>query len=133
VKVHSIRPQYVESFPKLLEEGVLYISPRFSTACHSCCCGCGAKIVTPIRTTEYSLSDEGGLITLHPSVGNWNYPCQSHYLIRDNQILWAGTMTREQIEHGRALDDADKARYLDQQNKSWWARLWTWMIKSLFR
>lgn len=132
MKVYSIRPEYVESFPKVLEEGVIYISRRFSTACHSCCCGCGTKIVTPIRPTEYSLSDKGGLITLHPSVGNWNYPCQSHYLIRDNQILWAGGMTRAQIKKGRALDDAKKARYLGQPAESWWSKLSAW-IKSLFR
>ena len=132
MKVHSIRPEYVESFPKVLEEGVIYVSRRFSTACHSCCCGCGTKIVTPIRPTEYSLSEKGGLVTLHPSVGNWNYPCQSHYVIRDNQILWAGSMTRAQIKKGRALDDAEKARYLGQPGKSWWSKLWAW-IKSMFR
>jgi hypothetical protein len=88
--------------------------------------------VTPIRPTEYSLSENGGVITLHPSVGNWNYPCQSHYLIRDNQVLWAGGMTREQIEQGRVLNDAAKAQYLSQPAKSWWSRLWAW-IKRLFR
>lgn len=132
MKVYSIRPEYVESFPEVLEEGVIYISRRFRTACHSCCCGCGTKIVTPIRPTEYSLSKKGDLISLHPSVGNWNYPCQSHYVIRDNQILWTGRMTRAQIEKGRALDDAQKARYLGQTGASWWSRLWAW-IKSLFR
>jgi hypothetical protein len=132
VKVYSIRPEYVESFPKVLEEGVIYISQRFSTACHSCCCGCGTKIVTPIRPTEYSLSEKGGLITLHPSVGNWNYPCQSHYLIRDNQILWAGGMSRAEISRGRARDDAEKARYLGQARGGWWWKLWAW-VKSLFQ
>ncbi|MGI0134276.1 MAG: DUF6527 family protein [Candidatus Micrarchaeaceae archaeon] len=132
MKVYSIRPEYVDSFPKVLEEGVIYISRRFSTACHSCCCGCGTKTVTPIRPTEYSLSEKGGLVTIQPSIGNWNYPCQSHYLIRDNQILWAGGMTRAQIEKGRALDDAEKARYLGQSGESWWSKLWAW-IKSLFR
>jgi Family of unknown function (DUF6527) len=111
--MYSIRPEYVESFPKVLEEGVIYVSRRFRTACHSCCCGCGTKIVTPIRPTEYSLSERGGLVTLHPSVGNWNYPCQSHYVIRDNQILWAGNMTRAQIKKGRAL--VVKTLGLDQE------------------
>ena len=130
--IYSIRPEYVESFPKVLEEGVLYISRRFSTACHSCCCGCGTKIVTPIRATEYSLVERGGQVTLHPSVGNWNHRCQSHYVIRDNQILWAGGMSREEINRGRARDDVEKARYLGQARGGWWWRLWAW-VKSLFQ
>jgi Family of unknown function (DUF6527) len=130
VKVYSIRPEYVESFPKVLEDGILYISRRFSTACHRCCCGCGTKIVTPIRATEYSLTERGGQVTLDPSVGNWNHPCQSHYVIRDSQILWAGAMSRAEINQGRAQDDAEKAQYLGQGK--WWSRLWAW-IKSLFR
>jgi len=130
VKVYSIRPQYVESFPEVLEDGVLYISRRFSTACHRCCCGCGTEIVTPLRPTEYTLTERGGQVTLHPSVGNWNYPCQSHYVIRDNQIRWARAMTRVEINRGRARDDAEKAQYLGQE--SWWSKLWSW-IKRLFR
>lgn len=130
MRVNSIRVQYVESFPKALEDGVLYISRRFSTACHQCCCGCGTKIVTPLRPTEYTLTERGGRVSLEPSVGNWNHPCQSHYVIRDNQILWGGAMTRKQINKGRARDDAEKARYLGQE--SWWLKLWGW-IKSLFR
>jgi hypothetical protein len=130
VKVYSIRPEYVESFPKVLKDGILYISRRFNTACHQCCCGCGTKIVTPIRPTEYSLTERGSQVTLHPSVGNWNHPCQSHYVIRDNQVLWAGAMSRAEIDQGRARDDAEKVQYLGREN--WWSRLWTW-IKSLFR
>jgi len=127
MKLYSIRPQYVESFPKVLEEGVLYISRRFSTACHSCCCGCGTKIVTPIRPTEYSLSEEGGLITLHPSVGNWNYPCQSHYVIRDNKVVWAKKMLPNEIERGRARDDAEKDAYFGATQQSWWRKLIRWL------
>ena len=132
MKVYSIRPEYVESFPKIPEEGVLYISRRFNTACHSCYCGCGTKIVTPIRATEYSLAEKGGRVTLHPSVGNWNHPCQSHYVIRDNQILWAGGMSRAEINRGRARDDAEMAQYLGQAGGGWWSKLWAW-IKSLFQ
>jgi hypothetical protein len=70
-------------------------------------------------------------VTLHPSVGNWNHPCQSHYVIRDNQILWAGRMSRAAIKRGRARDDAEKARYLSKLGRGWWWKLWAW-IRSLF-
>jgi hypothetical protein len=132
VKAYSVRPEYVESFPKVLEDGVLYISRRFSTACHRCCCGCGTKIVTPIRPTEYQLVERKGQVSLHPSVGNWNHPCQSHYVIRDNQVLWAGQMTRAEIARGRARDDAEKAEYLAQARGSWWRRALDF-IKRLFK
>ena len=73
---HSMRPEYVEFIPKTLEDGVLYISKKFRTASHRCCCGCGTKIVPPLRETEYKLIRRGDLISLHPSIGNWNHPCQ---------------------------------------------------------
>ena len=132
MKAYAIRPKYVESFPKVLDDGVLYVSKKFRTACHSCCCGCGTKIVTPIRPTEYQLSERDGQVSLHPSVGNWNHACQSHYFIRDNQVLWAGQMTLAEIARGRARDDAEKDAYLGRRPLSWWRILWD-LIKRLFR
>lgn len=132
MKAYSIRPEYVESFPKVLDDGVLYVSRRFRTACHSCCCGCGTKIVTPIRPTEYQLSERDGRVSLHPSVGNWNHPCQSHYIIRDNQVLWAGQMTGAEIVRGRARDDAEKDAYLARGRRIWWRIIWD-LIKRLLQ
>lgn len=54
--LESIQPVFVEYIPRELEVGVLYISKKFKTATHLCCCGCGTKIVTPLRNTEYSLN-----------------------------------------------------------------------------
>ena len=93
-----MRPEYVEFIPKVLEDGALYISKRFRTASHRCCCGCGAKIVTPLRETEYELVERRGLVSLYPSVGNWNHPCQSHYWIRDNRVVWAAAMSPAEIQ-----------------------------------
>ena len=129
MKIQTIRPVYVESFPQQLEAGVLYISKRFRTACHSCYCGCGTKIVTPIRPTEYELTDVNGTVSMTPSIGNWNHPCGSHYVIRDNQILWAAQMSEAAIAEGRARDAAEKRAYF---GSSWWTTLLRW-IRSLFR
>ena len=131
MRIDAIRPQYVESFPKDLENGVLYISRKFRTACHRCCCGCGTRIITPIRPTEYCLTDRGGLVSLHPSIGNWNHPCESHYVIRDNCVLWAERMTKAEIARGRALDDAEKAEYFAEKQGSWWRKLWNWIRRQL--
>jgi hypothetical protein len=119
-----MRPEYVEFIPKTLEDGVLYISKKFKTATHRCCCGCGTKIVTPLRPTEYTLTEYGNFVSLAPSIGNWNHPCQSHYLIQDNAVVWAGRMSRKAIRRGRAHDDAQKDAYFGKP--TWWQRAKRW-------
>ena len=108
MKAASITPQFVEFIPATMQEGVLYISRKYETAAHKCCCGCGTKIVTPLKPTDWTLRVVGNLVTMHPSIGNWNHPCQSHYLIKRNLVVWAGMMSRQQIERGRALNRAAK-------------------------
>jgi hypothetical protein len=122
---------YVESFPRTLEDGVLYISQRFSTACHRCCCGCGTKIVTPLRPTEYRLTIVDGKASLYPSIGNWNHPCRSHYLIRHGRVIPAGAMGEREIGIGRAYDEAEKRRYYKQPAWSWLNGLTDWMKRKL--
>ena len=118
--LRSIRAEYVEFIPKKLDNGVLYISRKFRTASHLCCCGCSIKIVTPLRATEYSLIENGNLVSLHPSIGNWNHPCQAHYWIKNNKVIWAKQMSKEEIRAGRAHDDALKAAYFKEAAQPWW-------------
>ena len=125
MKAHTIRPQYVEFIPKVLEDGVLYISRTYRTASHRCCCGCGTKIVTPLRATEYRLIERDGAVSLHPSIGNWNHPCQSHYWLRENRVVWAGPMSRVDIQRGRIQDDALKVDYFANTAWPWWRRAWS--------
>lgn len=132
MRISTIRPEYVESFPKSLEDGVLYISRSFGTACHRCCCGCGTKIVTPLRPTEYRLTVVGGRVSLYPSIGNWNHPCRSHYVIRSGQVIRAGAMEQAEIDLGRAYDDAEKRAYYIRPTQSWLTELWNW-IKRIFQ
>jgi hypothetical protein len=121
----------VDSFPKTLEDGVLYISQRFGTACHRCCCGCGAKIVTPLRPTEYSLTDVSGQVSLYPSVGNWSQPCRSHYVIRNGRVIQARAMIQAEIDAGRALDESHKRAYYSPTPEPLLTSIWNW-IKNLF-
>ncbi len=123
MRVETIRPEYVDFIPTTLDDGVLYISKKFRTAGHLCCCGCGTKIVTPLREAEYRLTDQQGLVSLHPSIGNWNYPCQSHYLIKSNRVIWARQMSREEIRLGRARDDALKEAYFARAAWPKWRRV----------
>jgi hypothetical protein len=131
----AVRPVYVEFIPKSLEGGALYISKKYKTATHLCCCGCGTKIVTPLRETEYSLTERGKLVSLSPSIGNWNHPCQAHYWIRDNQVVWGGPMSKAAIRKGRAHDDALKKAYFAKFAWPWSRRALAWVkrfVKELF-
>ncbi|RKR43746.1 DUF6527 family protein [Paraburkholderia sp. BL17N1] len=117
MKLDAVEPRYVEFVPKVLEPGVLYVSEKYKTASHLCACGCGEKVVTPLSPAEWQLRNDGGFVSLHPSIGNWNYACRSHYWIRRNRITWSGGMTRQQIERVQARDRADKARYVAALNR----------------
>lgn len=81
--------EFVESFPDKLKERTLYVSMEFATISHRCACGCGREVVTPLSPTDWKLMFDGRTITLHPSIGNWGFECQSHYWIRGNRIEWA--------------------------------------------
>jgi hypothetical protein len=122
MRIEFLRPEHVEFIPKVIDPGVIYISNKFRTASHLCCCGCGTKLVTPLRETEYKLTERAGAVSLSPSIGNWNHPCQSHYWISGNRVIWAGTMTHAEIEAGRAHDDELKDAYFGKVAWPWWRR-----------
>ena len=107
----ALKHEFVEFIPAELKEGTLYISIRFATASHLCCCGCGNKVVTPIRPTDWKLIFDGKTVSLYPSVGNWSFPCQSHYWIQNNHIEWAPKWSRKQIARGRLRDSSAKEHY----------------------
>jgi hypothetical protein len=111
----QLTPEFVELVPSELKEGVLYVSMIYASAIHKCCCGCGEKVVTPLGPTDWKLTFDGESISLHPSVGNWSLPCQSHYWIQENKVRWAPRMSRQQIEAGRATDRLERERFYGTQ------------------
>ena len=68
-------------------------------------------VVTPLRPTDWQLTYDGESVSLYPSIGNWSFPCQSHYWIDRSKVRWAGQMSREQIDAGRAQDRNAKENY----------------------
>jgi len=72
-----------------LLDGVLYYSEDYNTAIHRCACGCGHEVVTPLGNNGWELMLKGEMFSLHPSIGNFSFPCQSHYWIRDSEVVWA--------------------------------------------
>lgn len=111
MKEIALRHEFVEYLPTELEKGTIYISMLFATAAHLCACGCGQEVVTPICPTDWQLLFDGVSVSLTPSIGNWGFPCQSHYWIRHNKIQWAGQWSRREIEANRAHDRRAKERY----------------------
>lgn len=94
-RIDKLRPVYVEQIPDLLDPGLLYISMRFAICAHSCACGCGKKVFTPLGVKDWQLFYNGETITLSPSIGNYRFPCQSHYFIRRNRIVWISDTIKE--------------------------------------
>ena len=103
--------EFVEFIPDDLKERTLYISITYCTAVHKCCCGCGREVVTPLSPTAWQLIFDGKTVSLYPSIGNWSLPCQSHYFITKDKVVWAPKWTKRQIEKGRVREARARQRY----------------------
>ena len=82
------RVKHMPERDKMLD-GVLYVSQEFELAIHMCACGCREETVTPIHKPRgWSFIEEQNGPTLHPSIGNQQLKCRSHYWVRDGKIVW---------------------------------------------
>lgn len=113
-----LQHKFVEFIPEKVEEGILYISIEYCTAIHKCVCGCGSEVVTPLSPTDWRLTFNGKTITLHPSIGNWNFECQSHYWIQKNQIQYARNWKESEIKNSRRRDKAAKEFFYNDDKTS---------------
>jgi Family of unknown function (DUF6527) len=132
LKIKLLRVRYV---PKKLEPGFLYVAEEFGAAVHLCACGCGAKVSTPLGPTEWSLKEIANGPSLHPCIGNWQFPCKSHYWISGGEIIWAEEWTPEQIAAGQVGEDQRRRRYYEQrdfQRAGILLKFWLW-LKRFFR
>ena len=85
LKKVPIEPIFVEFIPEQLEAGKLYISEKYNAALHLCLCGCGEIVSTPLCRDGWELVKlPDNKITLSPSIGNYSFPCKSHYIIVKN-------------------------------------------------
>jgi hypothetical protein len=107
----TLKHQFVEFIPEQLDDGVIYVSTEYATVSHNCCCGCGSEVVTPLSPNDWELTFDGKSISLYPSIGNWNFPCQSHYWVKRNKIRWAERWSAEKIASGQARDRWTKEEY----------------------
>lgn len=110
----TIQHKFVEFIPQKLEDSILYVSVEYCTTAHLCVCGCGNKVITPLAPTSWKLTFDGKTVSLHPSIGNWNFDCESHYWIRNSRIEHAGKWSRQEIDNGRLSDARQKQEYYDE-------------------
>ena len=83
--------ELVHRVPEVPQSGILYACFDCNVIVHLCACGCGEKVVLPIDPDCWKVEYDGESLSLHPSIGNFQYPCKSHYWIRKNKVVWADT------------------------------------------
>lgn len=103
--------RFVEVFPEELEEGVLYVSVEYGTSAHRCFCGCRCEVYSKFSPNDWKMMFDGQSVSLSPSVGNWSFSCQSHYILDRGVVQWASLWSREMIDWNRAEDQRKKARH----------------------
>lgn len=91
IKKVEIEPVFVITIPEVLEEGKVYISEEYKCAIHNCLCGCGEKTVMPLDCIIQGqdlgwklIKEPNGTVSFTPSIGNFQMPCKSHYIITKN-------------------------------------------------
>ena len=127
MKIAQLRHEFVESAPDQLDEGVLYVSIKFTTTLHLCCCGCGNEVVLPLSPSAWQMNFDGETISLSPSVGNWSFSCRSHYWIARGRIITARSWTDAEVARARRDRSNSNPTYPgrpDQVTRTWHQRAW---------
>lgn len=133
----SVTFEFVDSIPPTLPvEATLYIAFSRRVTAHLCLCGCGEKVVLPLRPNRWSLTYDGETISMAPSIGNSGLACRSHYWIKKSRVEWWSPLSDEQISFGMARDgwigsSAPTGHRLDDHEpeatrRPWWRRLLPW-------
>jgi hypothetical protein len=128
--VNTIRLERVQYMPNELSPGILYVSERYAVAGHLCACGCGNKVVVPLGPTEWSFTERQGLPSLWPSIGNWQLPCRSHYVIAQGRVDWAGAWSDEQILSGRRAEEQRRQAYYAPKSKGVLGKILDWLARA---
>jgi len=124
----STRYEFVEQIPTVMAPSTIYVSIAYRTTAHLCMCGCGEKVVNPLRTNRWSLTYDGSSISLDPSIGNAGLACKSHYCIRRNNVDWCDPLSSDQIDRALAKDgwqigrkaQAPPAGDAESEKRGWW-------------
>ncbi|MCP3385931.1 DUF6527 family protein [Bradyrhizobium sp. CCGUVB4N] len=104
IRYSRLEHRFVDDMPERLDGGIIYVSMRYATVMHLCCCGCGREVVTPLAPAQWRLTFDGENVSLHPSIGSWNLHCRSHYVIRGGEVIEAPQWSDEEVARGQARD-----------------------------
>lgn len=132
-KLKRLELHRVNEMPAILELGRLYVSEAFGTAAHLCACGCGSKVRTPLGPTEWAVRETEEGVSLWPSVGNWQKPCRSHYVIEKGEIVWCPPWSDTVVRAGREAETRRRVRYYRNLDRSRWPWFIRWLSRLLGR
>ena len=104
--------QVVHRVPEDLCPGVLYACFDCNVIAHLCACGCKEKVILPIDPDFWSVRYDGETVSLAPSIGNFQFPCKSHYWIKENKVIWADVCTP--VSNGGKKQKRKKKRWKDK-------------------
>ena len=127
----TISHKFVDQIPCQLDDNVIYISFKYSTAVHKCFCGCQEEVVTPLSPTDWKLIFDGKTVSITPSIGNWGYKCRSHYWIKNDKVIWAGNLSEPEITNARQQDHSNKENYYSRykEKTNLWDKLKKWLSR----
>ena len=77
--------------------------------------------MTPLNDIEWELTGSDDRPSLHPSVGNWNLDCRSHYILSKGRVRWARRFSPSEIEAVRRKD------LRSYQQVSWAQKVGDWI------
>ncbi|RYD50558.1 MAG: hypothetical protein EOP52_13885 [Sphingobacteriales bacterium] len=72
---------------------------------------------TPLNPKGWNINFDGETVTLSPSVGNWNIPCRSHYIIDRSRVIECGEWSPAQAQHEQIRTQKALAQHFDQQQE----------------
>jgi hypothetical protein len=101
----TFKLEFVEFIPEVLCEGTLYISMKYKAARHKCACGCESIVITPLSPNHWKLNYDGKNVSLKPSIGNFGFPCQSHYWITNNNVIWAEDWSDKDVLENERIEE----------------------------
>ena len=126
-RIATFRLVPCERFPEQPEPGSFYYSEDFRSSLHLCACGCGQSVVLPIKPAGWQMEVARAAVSLYPSVGNREFDCKSHYLIRDGVVIWLANMSEREVAASRQRDE----QHIRAVHRiSIWKRLkniWAWL------
>lgn len=124
-RVEHLSPEVVDSFPRPMSEGTLYVSLVFNSCGHLCCCGCKREVITPLSPAQWSITYDGQDVSLSPSIGSWEIGCKSHYWIKNGRVQWSRQFTQVEIRSNQARDRVaiEKLDVREQKPRPFWQRI----------